>query len=139
MRVAVIFFEGKNRNKVLEITRSLAQGIEEKGHSVDIIDGDRDISTKLTIYQYIAVGTTALTNYGGKIPENVTRFLSSAGVITGKRCFAYIVKGGLRIMKTLSTLMGALEHEGMYLKYSEVLSSNVEAAAVGRRLHIDQS
>ena len=141
MRVAVVFFEGKaqNRNKTLNIARSLSEGIEGSGHKVDIIDGDRDVNTKLTIYQYIVVGAAAITTFGGKISENVTKFLSNAGVISGKRCFAYAAKGGFRIAKTLQTLMNAMEHEGMYLKYSEVLTSQEEAKAIGKRLHISQT
>ena len=138
MRVAIIFFEGKsqNRKKTLNIARGLAEGIEAMGHKVDMIDGDRDVNTKITIYQYIVVGAAAINTFGGKISENVTRFLSGAGIISGKRCFAYVAKGGFRITKTLNVLMSSMEHEGMYLKYSEILSSPEEAKAIGKRLHI---
>ena len=139
MRVAVIFFEGKsqNRKKTLAIAKGVSAGIEEHGHQVDMVDGNRDVNTKLTIYQYIVVGASAMNTFGGKISESVTRFLGSSGVITGKRSFAYIVKSGFRATKTLSVLMNAMEHEGMYLKYSEILSSAEEAKAIGARLHID--
>ncbi len=136
MRVAIVFFEGKNRQKSLEIAKGLSRGIEAQGHQVDLVDGSHDVNTKLTIYQYVAVGASALTTFGGKIPENVGKFLNGAGVIAGKRSFAFVVKGGLRIMKTLTSLMKAMEQEGMYLKYSEVLSSPEEAEAIGKRLHI---
>jgi hypothetical protein len=111
--------------------------MESQGHQVDIIDGDHDVNSKLTMYQYIAVGTSALNTFGGKISENMAKFLSNSGVIAGKRSFAFAVKGGIRIGKTLSTIMKAMEHEGMFLKYSEVLSSAVEAEAIGKRLHIE--
>lgn len=137
MRVAVVFFEGKNREKTLSIVRGLAQGIESQKHQVDIIDGDHDVSSKLTIYQYIAVGTSAINTFGGKISEKAHTFLANAGIIAGKRSFAFAVKGGMRITKTLSVIMKMMEKEGMYLKYSEVLTSPVEAEAIGKRLHID--
>ncbi len=139
MRVAVVFFEGKgqNRNKTLNIAKSLADGIGENGHQVDLIDGDRDVNTKLTIYHYIAVGASAINGFGGKISENVAKFLSNCGVVSGKRSFAYVVKGGMRLTKTLGVLMNAMEHEGMFLKYSEILTSPEEAKAIGRRLHIE--
>ena len=89
------------------------------------------------MYQYIVVGASAINSFGGKISENVAKFLSNAGVVTGKRSFAYIAKGGMRITKTLSVLMNTMEHEGMYLKYSEILTSAEEAKAIGKRLHID--
>ena len=137
MRAAVVFFEGKNRVKTLEITKSLAQGMESQGHQVDIIDGDHDVNTKLTMYQYIAVGASALNTFGGKVTDHMAKYLSSSGIIAGKRSFAFAVKGGMRIGKTLSTIMKAMEHEGMFLKYSEVLSSAVEAEAIGKRLHLE--
>jgi hypothetical protein len=137
MRVAVVFFEGKNRDKTLGIAKGLSQGIEAQGHQVDIVDGDHDVNTKLTIYQYIAVGTSALNTFGGKITDKVAKFLAGSGIIAGKRSFAFAVKGGLRITKTLSAIMKAMEQEGMYLKYSEILSSPTEAEAIGKRLHID--
>ncbi len=136
MRVVVVFFEGKNRSKSLDIAKALTRGIESQGHQVDLVDGDRDVNTKLTIYRYIAVGASAINTFGGKIPENVVKFLNGAGVVAGKRSFAFVAKGGLRITKTLSALMKAMEHEGMYLKFSEVLTSSEEAEAIGKRLHI---
>ena len=137
MRAAIVFFEGKNRAKTLEIVKGLAQGIESHGHQVDIIDGERDINSKLTMYKYIAVGTSALSTFGGKITDKLATFLANSGIIAGKRSFAFAVKGGMRIGKTLSTIMKAMEHEGMFLKYSEVLSSALEAEAIGKRLHIE--
>ena len=137
MRVAVVFFEGKSREKTLAIARSLAQGIESQGHQADIVDGDHDVNSKLTMYQYIAVGASATNTFGGKIPEKVGKFLANGGIVSGKRSFAFAVKGGMRITKTLSTIMKTMEQEGMYLKYSEILSSPTEAEAIGKRLHID--
>ena len=137
MRVAIVFFAPKNRNKHLEIAKGLSAGIESKGHNVDIIDGDRDVNTKLTGYGYIAVGTCAVNTFGGKIPDKINTYLSNAGIIAGKRSFAYILKGGLRLPKTLDVLMKSMEHEGMFLKFSEVLTSHAEAEAIGKRLHID--
>jgi flavodoxin len=141
MRVAIVFFQGKpqSRDKNLNIARALAEGIESNGHQTDIVDGDRDVNSKLTMYQYIVVGAAATTTFGGKIPENVSKFLSGAGIISGKRCFAYVVKGGMRITKTLAALMNVMEHEGMFLKYSEILTSPEEARAIGKRLHISQT
>lgn len=137
MRVAIVFFEGKSREKTLAIARGLAQGIESQGHQADIVDGDHDVNSKLTMYQYIAVGASAVNRFGGKIPEKVGKFLAGAGIVAGKRSFAFAIKGGMRIAKTLSTLMKTMEQEGMYLKYSEILSSPAEAEAIGKRLHID--
>ncbi|RKX79896.1 MAG: hypothetical protein DRP87_01565 [Spirochaetes bacterium] len=136
MKVAVVFFADKNREKLLNISKALARGVEAQGHHVDLIDGFKDVNSKLTIYEYIAVGTAAVSPFGGKIPERISKFLSSAGIVAGKRSFAYVLKEGLRAGKTLVKLMNTMEHEGMFLKYSEVLCSPEEAEEVGKRLHI---
>ena len=121
----------------MQISQALCKGIEANGHQVDLVDGDRDVNTRLTGYQYIAVGTSAINTMGGKITESVAKFLTTSGIIAGKRSFAFAIKGGFRIGKTLNKIMTSMEREGMFLKYSEVLSSTTEAEAVGKRLHIE--
>ncbi len=137
MKIAVVFFAGGQRSKLIEVSKGLVKGIEAQGHQVDLIDGDRDVNTKLTIYGYIAIGSSTTSIIGGKIPDTANRFLSNSGIVAGKRCFAFTIKHGLRTSKTLKTLMDVMEHEGMFLKFSEIISSDAEAEAVGKRLHIN--
>lgn len=136
MRVAVIFFSGNNRERVLNLSRALARGVESQGHQVDIVDGNHDINTKLTIYRYIAVGTEQISTLGRKIPRQVSQFLSSSGMVSGKRCFAFVPKNLFGAGKALSRLMKGMEKEGMYLKNSAIFTSPQEAEEVGKRLHI---
>lgn len=131
-----MFFEGKSRKRILGLAQGLAKGIREQGHQVDVIDGGRDVNSKLTIYQYIAVGGESTTTFTGKIPEVVTRYLKGAGMISGKRCYAFVSKATLSSNRALQRLMKVMEGEGMFLKNSGVLNSAVEAEAVGRRLHV---
>ena len=139
MRVAVIFFSQKNRDKLVTICKSLAAGIESQGHQVDIVDGDHDVNTKLTIYKYLAIGTESVSVFGGKIPEKVSHFLSQAGFLTGKRSFAFVLKTLFGSTRALFRLMKGMEKEGMYLKYSEILQSDIEAEEIGKRLHIERA
>ena len=136
MRAAVVFFATNSRDRILNITRSLARGIESQGHQVDIIDGVHDVNAKLTMYQYIAVGTEPAGNFGGKIPEKVGQFLNSSGMVAGKRSFAFVTKNLSGASKALSRLMKSMEKEGMFIKFSAVLSSAQEAEEIGKRLHI---
>ena len=136
MRTAVVFFGGNNRERVLEFSRALARGIEAQGHQVEIIDGDHDINTKLTIYQYIALGTQSISAIRGKIPDKISSFLGSAGMISGKRCFAFIIKSFFGSNRALTRLMQSMEKQGMYLKFSEVFTTEGEAEEVGKRLKI---
>lgn len=136
MRVAVIFVPQQKRDKLLEISKALAAGIQSQGHQVDIVDASRDVNTKLTIYAYVAIGTEVVSLFGGKIPAKVSEFLRSSGTVVGKRSFAFVTKKAIGADKGLQRLMKQMESEGMFLKFSDVLSSSAEATEIGKRLNI---
>ena len=136
MRAAVVFFEGKSRKRLLGLAQALAKGIETQGHQVDVIDGSHDVNSRLTLYGYIAIGGESITTFTGKVPDVVTRYLKNAGMISGKRCYAFVSKTSISANRALMRIMKAMEGEGMFLKNSGVLNSEVEAQEVGRRLHI---
>ncbi len=136
MKVCIAIFYTGNGHKLTDLAKGLAKGMQGHGHQVDIIDGVKEQGRKISFYDYIAMGTDAVTVTGGKIPSSVKEFLGQSGSIQGKRCFAFINKGGLRKNKTLKALMDAMEHEGMYLKNSQVITSSQEAEEIGKRLHI---
>ncbi|MFP4153548.1 MAG: flavodoxin family protein [Alkalispirochaeta sp.] len=137
MRVAVVFFGGNDRDRFAEIARGVAAGIGKAGHHVDVIDGHTAGTTKLTGYEYIALGAPGVSFFGGKIPPQVREFLSQAGIVGGKKCFAFTSHRLFGAGKVLKTLMGVMEHEGMFIRYSEILRSRSEAELVGTRLKLD--
>jgi len=137
MNICVLFFGGDKRSKMVETAKALVSGIESQGnHTVQLIDGDKDTGKKLTSFHYIAVGAPSARFLGGKIPQNVSYFLQNCGMISGKRSFAFTISSGLRTMKTLQTLMKVMEHEGLYLKVSDIISSPQVAKAIGAKLHV---
>lgn len=135
MRVAVVFFADRNRQGLLALARGLQVGIESQGHQVELIDGIRDVHSKLTAHQYAVVGAESLS-ITGKIPARVAPFLASAGLIQGKRSYAFVAKSFLGSNRALLRLMRSMEHEGMYLKNSGVLKSAEEARAIGAHLRV---
>ncbi len=139
MRVAVVFFSHGSDAKLQETAKALSKGIAAQGHEVDVIDGRRESGKKLTFYEYIAFGTENINFFGGKIPGGVQNYLRQAGSVTGKRSFAFVIKKGLRPMKTLSVLMRQMESEGMFLKISDVISRGSQAEEIGKRLQIKRS
>ena len=136
MRVAIVYFSNKKRKKLSVLAGALADGIRSQGHQVDVIDGDLDVNSKLTVYNYVAVGIEAMNSLGGKIPARTAFFLSNSCLIRGKRSYAFLLHSGLRPQKSLNKLMHTMEHEGMYLKKSDVISSAEEASIIGKNLHI---
>ena len=137
MRVGIVFFSGNERDKMLSVSKGLVRGIESQGHQVDTIDGEHDVNAKLTIYNYIVLGAVGVGTVGGKIPEKIAHYLSASGMISGKKSFAFVLRKGMRLTKTLRYLMAAMEHEGMFVKFSAILSSQEEAEVIGKRLHIE--
>jgi len=137
MRVCVLYAPvAKNNEKMKAIANALSEGISAQGHLVDVFDMTLEAGKIVSFYDYLIIGTESPTFFGGKIPTSVSGFLKSAGSISGKRCMAFITKGGLRSMKTLQVLMKAMEKEGMFLKKSEVISKVDFAKAVGKHLQI---
>ncbi len=137
MRVAVVFFSGSRRDRIADIARGLVASIERDGHHVDLIDGDHDVSKKLTPYEYIAVGAEGISFFGGKIRPRIREFLSSSGMIGGKKSFAFTAPKLLGTHKVLRSLMNAMEHEGMFIRHSQVIRSRAEADVVAGRLKLD--
>lgn len=138
MRIAVVFFGGGKRERVADLARGIAEYFESNAHHVDLIDGDRDTNTKLTVFEYLVVGTSATSFFSGQIDPKIGEFLARAGTVLGKRSFAFVLKSPFGAQKALKRLMNAMEREGIFLRYSEVLRSREEAALVARRLKIER-
>lgn len=136
MRVAVVFFSGRNRDGVMRLAQGIARGIEKQGNQVDTFEGARDSNAKLTIYQYIVVGTEPVGTFGGKIPDSVKTFLAGAGAVTGKKSYAFVSRSTFGAGKSLAALMKCMEGEGMLIKVSDILRSPAEAEEIGRRLRV---
>ena len=136
MRVGIIFISDNKREELLAIAKEMARGVESQGHHADIIDGTRDVNTKLTMYNFLIVGTAALSGIGGKISDKVGNYLASSGMVGSKRSFAFVLKYGMRAGKTLLALMKAMEHEGMFVVFSDILSNPLEAYETGKRLTV---
>ena len=120
-----------------ELAGKLSDGIASNGHTVEVFDMNLEMGKIISFYDYVVVITTATSYFSKNIPENVMKFLKTAGSVSGKRCSCYISKNCGRKGKVLQTLMRAMESEGMYLKVSDILPNGNYAYAVGKRLHVD--
>ena len=138
MQVCVLY-AGKTREggRLAEIAKAMAKGIESQGHRVDVINM-YDEGIRLTVYDYVVIGSEPVSFFSAKVPSIISKFLENAGTVSGKRCLAFIT-GGLRKGGTLQTLMRTMEHEGMYLKLSEVIKRSDEALAIGKRLNVERN
>ena len=135
MRVAVLFFPAARRDKLLAISKALAEGIGAGSQIVDIVDGSTD-DVRLTPYEYIAIGTEQIGAVSGRVPTRIKEWLASAGRVAGKRCYAFLLRSTFRSARALASLMSIMEREGMILRNSGVIATAEEARTIGARLHI---
>ena len=137
IRAAVLYFARTPQSKLKNLAVSLAEGLRKQGAQVDLIDGVQSRETKLTGYHYLAVGCDVRSLIKGVLPPELVPALSNGGIITGKKTFAFVPATVLGANATLMKLMKALEHEGMLVRYSDLLSKPSDAVALGQKLKLD--
>lgn len=133
MRIIVISVPSK-RTPPPDYVKFLAQGMESMGHRVDVIDAWTEDGTRLPGYEYIVVAAEAVSFFSGKIPDVLPKVLASASSLSGKKSAAFLKKGGLFGGKALSNIMRAMENEGMFVNWSDILLNAPHAEAMGKRL-----
>ena len=134
MRIAVISVPGQRR-EIPQYVKSLAKGMESMGHRVDILDAWTEDGFRLPGYEYIAVCAEAVSLWGGKMPDALSKVLGSGSGLVGKKSAAFLKKTGpIFINKALSNLMRAMEKEGMLINWSEILLNAAQAEALGKRI-----
>ncbi len=138
IRVAILYFAKPAKLPKLKLlAESLSKGMQKQGAQVDVINGIQARDTKLTGYHYIAVGCDVRSLIKGVLPPELAPALSNGGIITGKKAFAFVLPALIGANSTLLKLMKALEHEGMLLRYSDLLAKSEDALALGQRLKLD--
>jgi len=134
MRIAVVSVASK-RKEVPDYVKSLARGMESMGHRVDVIDAWTEDGFRLPGYEYIAICAEAVSAWGGKMPDVLTKVLGSGSGLVGKRSAAFLKKTGpFFVTKALWNLMRAMEKEGMLVNWSEILLNAAHAEALGKRI-----
>jgi multimeric flavodoxin WrbA len=136
IRAAVLYFSKNPKSLLKAAAEALASGIRAQGAQVDLIDGARTRDFKLTGCHYIAVGCDVRSLFKGTLPAELTPALANGGIVAGKKSFAF-VSSAMGSGKTLLKLMKALEHEGMIVRFSEILTKPEDALALGQRLKLD--
>lgn len=139
MRVAVVYYPANHREKLEAIAKGLSQGIESQGHQVEVLDATRDRDKKLTMYEYLCIGSEGTGFFGGAVPPGLKEYLSGSGTLGGKRCFAYSLHKPFGSDKVLANIMKTMESEGMFLMFSEELRTKEEAVEIGKRLSVSSA
>jgi len=134
-KAAVVYFSPEIDKSVKFLAESLAAGIRSQGIEVECLNGEDSVGKKLNV-TYLAIGCVPLYGMGVGITGKVKMFLEQAGVVSGKRSYAFVCSRGIRKQRNLHKLMSVMESEGLYIKRSDVLKSSSHAESVGAELRI---
>lgn len=135
MRILILSYLKSDNRKQTDILKKLEQTAVACGHQVDVKSGEKDTEElHLIIYDYIAVIVPASPLFGAKVPVKLPEVLSHCGNVSGKKGAALVVKSGFSSAKMCHVVMKAMEKEGMFVDYFEVVESADHATAVGRKI-----
>ncbi|MCL2243684.1 MAG: hypothetical protein FWC03_04360 [Treponema sp.] len=133
MRIAVVSAPAVRKPPPDYIT-GLVKGMSSMGHRVDIIDAWTEDGFRLPGYEYIVVAAEPNSFFSGKIPQPVSKVLTSGSALVGKKSAAFIKKSGLFTNRAISNLMKTMEKEGMIINWSDILFDGPHAEAMGKRI-----
>jgi len=131
MRIAVVAVPAKKGTADPRV-EALAKGLEKMGHRVDLLNAWTDDGVRLGGYEYIVLAAEQVSLFGGKMPEVLPRMLSAASSLVGKKSAAFLVKKYPFTGKALKNLMRAMEKEGMFVNWFDILISTGQAEAMGK-------
>jgi hypothetical protein len=133
MRVVIISASAQ-RKPIPDYVSALQKGMASMGHHVDIMDAWTEDGFRLPAYEYIAVTAEAVSLFGGKMPEVLSKILSSGSGVVGKKSAAFLKKTGPFTGKAMSNLMRLMEKEGMFVNWSDIILSASQAESLGKRI-----
>jgi hypothetical protein len=133
MRIAIISAPAQ-RKGIPDCVKALAKGMESMGHRVDVMDAWTEDGFRLPGYEYIVAAAESVSLFGGKMPEVLSKILSSGSGLVGKKGAAFLKKTNPFTGKALANLMRAMEHEGIVINWSDVILSAPHAEILGKRI-----
>jgi len=134
MRIAVINVPA-TRKGIQDYVKTLAKGMESMGHKVDILDAWTEDGFRLPGYEYVAVCAEAISGWGGKTPDVLSKFLACGSGLVGKKSAAFLKKTSpLFVNKSLTNLMKVMEKEGMMINWCDIILNAPHAEALGKRI-----
>ncbi|MCL2805295.1 MAG: hypothetical protein FWD26_05090 [Treponema sp.] len=131
MRIAIVSAPAARR-EIPDYISALAKGMQSMGHRVDIINAWTEDGMRLPGYEYIAVVSEPQSIFSGRISEKITKILGAGSSLVGKKSAAFIKKAGFCSNRALANLMKAMEKEGMYINWSDILFNPPHAEAMGK-------
>lgn len=142
MKIALLYFASGN-GKIPRAAEKIKK-ILEKNFTLDSSGSEREIvpingekeSRKLSLYRYLLLLGNSSSFLGSKIDPKISHYLGNNGSLLGKKGYVFTLKRGFFTLKTHKFLMSAMEHEGIFLKSSEIFGSLKEINRIENKLII---
>jgi len=123
LRVALVYFNAEDNKPLLAV---ISKTVQEQGHNCALVNGNEP--QFLTSYDFLIILYGKSNLFSAKISDNVSRFLQGAGTVAGKKSLALVTNKGLFKERCLANLMKVMEAEALFIVFSKLLKSNIEAS-----------
>lgn len=135
MNILILHFLPSDSSRHTAIVKKLEQAVAAQGHSVSVVPALTDGDTFSDVpYTYITVVVPCQGVFSSKLAPKVSEVFARCRTLGGKKAAALVVKTGLFAEKTCRNLMRAMEKEGMFVDYFEVLQNAEQAAYAGGKI-----
>ncbi|MCM1322176.1 MAG: hypothetical protein NC041_06630 [Bacteroides sp.] len=134
MKIAVVHFLPKTDGTDGAILRHLSDALRSSGHECTVIDAAACRGNfSLNHYDYIAMLISGRPFFGAELPPNFRDILTESGSLLGKKSAALVTKRGFCAGKLCTRLMNAMETEGMFVDYFEIIENAAHADFIGKK------
>ncbi len=135
MRVAVVAWGSGAPGKLRPLAQAVSAGLQAQGHQSAVIFPPDD-QDRLTVFQYVILLTESANILGSKVPPGLPEWLSRSGLRPGTRGAVFVRNRLIGAYRSLRLAMGAMEKEGCYLTFNDIVSKPADAEAIARSLDI---
>ncbi|OJF76894.1 MAG: hypothetical protein BKP49_04830 [Treponema sp. CETP13] len=134
MRVLILHFLDTRNAKNITILRNLQAASENNGHQVTLMNAKDVGNLQFPMYEYVCIVTKSAKLFGAKLPSQMGEILNKHGTLSGKKGCSLVVKGGFSSDKMNTLVMKAMEKEGIFIDYSQVIESPEHAKSIGKKI-----
>ncbi|HHF09277.1 MAG TPA: hypothetical protein ENL28_01545 [Candidatus Atribacteria bacterium] len=132
LRVAFVY--STKDQDLVNITKYMIALFEKSGHMVKAVEVE-NLSSPISFrpFDLVLVGAKITSLFGGKISQEVVKFLQGANGMEGKKSVAYVKSALFGTDKALRRLMGHMESRGAFVVDFEAIRGQKEAEELVKR------
>lgn len=126
MRVALVALGDGQSDRLRKASRAVLGSLGSKGYEAELFSAGEGRVSYFDFVFVLAEPKGSAKSFRGFLDEK----LGAGANFSGKRSMALLLKAGFRPGKALSSLMAAMERQGMVVTMGEIAANEAEAAAL---------